>query len=205
LIHDLAAARRQSAGPRSNLASVSDEQLIQHATDGTREAALSELVRRYAPRLRRLLYTLVRQNLVMIEEAEQEVFATVFARLDAFQGRSRFSTFFYSVARNRVIDLLRSRRRILRRIEPSLDPDTRPATSCGPESTLLRTDRVAALRRAMAILPNDDRMTLYLKDGEDEPVDSLANTFGLPAGTVKSRLSRSRRKVARRMKEMGYE
>ena len=48
---------------------------------------------------------------------------------------------------------------------------------------------------ALDLLGEPDRSLLYLRDAEGEPLEALAKAFGLPEGTVKSRLSRARQKM----------
>jgi RNA polymerase sigma-70 factor (ECF subfamily) len=51
------------------------------------------------------------------------------------------------------------------------------------------------LSRALAILDEETRSLLWLKEGEGLEVKELSRIFGLPEGTVKSRLSRGREKM----------
>lgn len=58
-----------------------DEQLVDRfRCDGDREA-LSELIRRYAPRLRRLLYSLLGPDYDAVSDAEQEVYVSLISRV----------------------------------------------------------------------------------------------------------------------------
>ena len=171
---------------------------------GDAEAALTELIRRYAPRVRRLLYTLVGCRDDLVEDAEQEVFVSLVQNLRRFRGDSSFATFFYSLARNRITDLLRSRRRRRDRYPAIGDPDEVESALAGPERLTLDRERVETLQIALGVLTPTDRLMLVLKDGEGIAVEELASVFAMPVGTVKSRLARSRRKVGRQMEEMGY-
>ena len=100
-----------------------DEELATVVASEDPEAALTELIRRYTPRLRRLLYTLVGGRDDLVEDAEQEVFVSLIRNLRRFRADSSFSTFFYSLARNRITDVLRSRNRRRDRYGPIGDPD----------------------------------------------------------------------------------
>ena len=124
----------------------------------------------------------------------------------ALPSGSRFSTFFYALARNRARDLLRSRRRrSLHRSEHPIDAETLPGWAQNPEQTLIDRYRVDALRDSLDVLSRDDRILLVLRDCEEVSVAELSSIFSIPAGTVKSRLSRARARVARQMREKGYE
>ena len=149
--------------------------------------------------------TLIGADEATVLDAEQEVLITLVRRLGQFRGQSQFSTFFYRLARNRILDLIRSRNRYGRRIVPLFEPDNSAGRMKGPEEALMDSERSAMLRRAMQGLRPEDQMLLYLKDGEGEGIGELTALTGLPAGTVKSRLARSRAKIAQALKELGYE
>ncbi len=184
---------------------LTDEELVTAYAQSGDRAAVETLIRRYAPRLRRMVVTLIGADEATVLDAEQEVFIALVRRLGQFRGQSRFSTFFYRLARNRILDLIRSRNRYGRRIVPLFQPDNSAGRMKGPEEALMDSERSAMLRRAMQGLRPEDQMLLYLKDGEGEGIGELTALTGLPAGTVKSRLARSRAKVAQALKELGYE
>ena len=182
-----------------------DEELVAAYTLSENRVAIETLIRRYAPRLRRMVITLIGPDEATVLDAEQEVFIALVRRLGQFRGQSRFSTFFYRLARNRILDLIRSRSRYGRRVVALSEPDRSAGRMKGPEEALVDSERSAMLRRAMQTLRPEDQMILYLKDGEGEGIGELTALTGLPAGTVKSRLARSRTKVAQALKELGYE
>lgn len=183
----------------------SDEDLAQRFARSNDRQAFAELVRRYSPLLRRMLYSLVGSDPDALLDAEQEVFLTLSTGISRFRGDARFSTFFYSLARNRVIDLMRKQRRDLQRVQRGLDADQLVSPDRGPAELGARSADVALLQAALAGIPEGDRMLLYLKDGEDHTIAELSEMTGTPEGTLKSRLSRARKKVAARMEELGYE
>jgi RNA polymerase sigma-70 factor (ECF subfamily) len=61
-----------------------------------------------------------------------------------------------------------------------------------PETLLLHTDDAALIQRAMSTLPGPSRELLMRRELEGQSYRELADTFGLPIGTVMSRLSRAR-------------
>ena len=194
-----------NAPAETGLTLLSDEDLAaQYRHTGDR-GAVEVLIRRYAPRLRRLVIALVGPDEGTVLDAEQEVLITMVRKLPQFRSESRFSTFFYRLARNRVLDLLRSARRYQSRVTSLAEPDRSSGRMKSPEESLLDVERIATVRQAMQRLKPEDRLMLYLKDGEGQGIEELAALTGLAAGTVKSRLSRSRRRVAEALEDLGYE
>ena len=90
-------------------AGLSDVVLSVRARDGDRRA-LEALVERHAPGVRRLAgYLLSDQQ--DAEDAAQEALAKLCTRIDQFRGRSRFSTWLYSLVANTCRDLGERQRR----------------------------------------------------------------------------------------------
>jgi len=183
----------------------SDEELVSLYVRNEDRAALERLVRRYAPRLRRIILSLTQSEPEAVYDAEQEIFATLIRRLGNFSGRSAFSTYFFRLARNKLIDLARSRQRYGRRVMSLVEPDSHSSGFPQPEDLAIKSERVRQLRTALYVLRPEDRMMLYLKDGEGVGIEELGEMTGLKAGTIKSRLARGRVKVAKALEEMGYE
>jgi RNA polymerase sigma-70 factor, ECF subfamily len=199
-------ARRDGVATIAGLETVAtDEELVGRFRDHGDRDALSELIRRYAPRLRRLLYSLLGPDDEAVSDAEQEVYVSLIRRVASFRGASRFSTFFYSLARNRTIDLVRARSRDRTRVTRSEDPHTAPGLFAGPERLLDDQERASLVRTALRRLAPEDQFLLYMKDGEGVRLEELVEITGRPSGTIKSRLARARRKLARNLEEMGYE
>ena len=59
-----------------------------------------------------------------------------------------------------------------------------------------RSERHRAVHAALATLPPEQRAALVLVDMQGMPVEEAAHVLGVAAGTVKSRCSRGRRRLA---------
>ena len=79
--------------------------------------------------------------------------------------------------------------------EPAWD---RPSVQPGPERVVQAAD---ATLRALATLPEDQRMTVVLVDGEGFDNLAAAEVLGVAPGTVASRLSRGRATMRRALAE----
>ena len=74
-------------------------------------------------------------------------------------------------------------------------PDTLAAPDGDPEADLLHREALSLLRRELAFTARDCREILIAHYLEDERLSNIAARLGLPVGTVKARLSRSRQKL----------
>ena len=145
--------------------------------------------------VRRLLAGLLRGMREEIEDAEQEILLAVFRQLGRFRGQSSFRTYLYSLARNKALDFLRRGRRRKRRLE--LLRRQPAAESPDPERELLESERTARLVAAFERLRPEDRQIVLMRDVEGFSMEEMSKVLGLPVGTVKSRLHRSRERLAR--------
>lgn len=119
-------------------------------------------------------------------DAVHDAFAKVLSRPDSYdRKRGPLKPWFLRIVRNQCIDLQR-RRRI---VEPA-DRLVSPARA--PEQALEIWQRDESLRRALAGMPADQRQILVLRDYLDLSYAEIADVLDIAAGTVMSRLHRSR-------------
>jgi RNA polymerase sigma-70 factor (ECF subfamily) len=161
-----------------------DVELIALAQQGDHDA-FATLLRRYDDDMRGLAYRLVVDRHRM-DDALQEAYVKAYRALSSFREGAEFSSWLYRITYNACIDELRRAKR-----HPLAPEDTaEPASSApGPDRTVTASDTV---RRALAALPPDQRLTLVLVDGEGFDNRAAAQILGIAPGTVASRLSRAR-------------
>ena len=156
---------------------------------------LDQLITRYQHRLMRYLLYLC-GNREMAEDLFQEVWMRVLVRGAQLNGRARFDTWLFTIARNLVID--QRRKKTMSSLDELFDggEDDRPMSFevAGDEPTPF--DRFANLedreRIAAALLKLDTlyREVLVLRFHEDLSLEEIAKVTRSPLSTVKSRLYR---------------
>ena len=178
----------------------SDADLVQRCLDGD-AAAWDTLVRVYWKRVFTIAYKFVAQ----FDEAEdltQEIFVKLFRALPTFDRRASFETWLTRVSRNLCIDRYRRRRREEERFTDEVDPDTIQLDELvsRPDTTLEKRDQIAMVRRALARLAPTYREAVALRDVHELSYEEIARRLQLPEGTVKSRIARGRRELARHLR-----
>jgi RNA polymerase sigma-70 factor (ECF subfamily) len=187
----------------------SDEDLAMRARDGDRRAT-EDLLRRHQDRIARICRRLCRDR-HDAEDATQDALLAIATGLARFDGRSAFATWAYRIAVNRSLDELRRRRRRPEPVAPDhrapdhRDPDHRrgPGAAEPPDPADLA---VAARERdrvlgAMALLPDEFREAVVLRDVLDLDYAEIARLLGVAPGTVRSRIARGRGRLADALRE----
>jgi RNA polymerase sigma factor (sigma-70 family) len=161
-------------------------------------AAFATLFGHFGPRLKAYLLRLGADS-GTAEELVQEVMLMVWRRADSFDpALAGAGTWIFTIARNKRIDTLRRERR------PEYDPDD-PALA--PEPDVAADHRIEAsqqserLRRAIALLPDEQADLLRQAYFEDKPHSTIAAERGLALGTVKSRLRLALGRLRKELKE----
>jgi RNA polymerase sigma-70 factor (ECF subfamily) len=157
---------------------------------------LDELIVRYQHRLLRYLLYLT-SNREQAEDLFQEVWMRVLVRGGQFNGKARFDTWLFTVARNLVIDLRRKRTMssLDEMFEASGDED-RPmgieiaADAPSPFDQYASGENRELLAAALLEMEPLYREVLVLRFHEDLSLEEIANVTRAPLSTVKSRLYR---------------
>lgn len=181
-----------------------EDRLVERAVQGDRDA-FERLVRTWWARMGSYCAAATGFDPVLADETAQDALFRLYTALPRFRGESSFGTFVYRICRNAALDLMRRRRRESQRMiqfpvaseEEGEGPVRELADLAipGPEEAFLRRESADELTRVLQELDPDDRALLYLRDSEGMSVTQLSGIFGIPEGTVKSRLSRLRAKV----------
>ena len=140
-------------------------------------------------------------------DAAQDAFVKAYTSLASFRGESRFSVWLYRLTNNVCIDALRRRRETLPLDagdgEEGDSPLPLPDERWSPETLAERAEDIRSVRSAMAALSPDCREILTLREIGGLSYEELADVLHLEIGTVRSRLSRARKKLAAELMRSG--
>ncbi|MEM8869732.1 MAG: sigma-70 family RNA polymerase sigma factor [Pseudomonadota bacterium] len=167
-----------------DLSNQNDIQLLERIAAKDR-LAFAELFGRYAVRVKAFVLRAGTTG-EDADEIAQEVLVTVWRKAHQFDpAKAAASTWIFAIARNRRIDLIR------RRTRPEPDPDD-PLFQPDPEPTgmeaLSAQQMATRVREGIAELPEDQRAVLKAAFYDGLSHAEIAAHFGLPLGTVKSRI-----------------
>ena len=161
------------------------------------ERAFREIVERYASKICRVSYGILR-NREDADDIAQEVFAKVYFAIHGFGGRSSLYAWIYRIALNECYGLLRKKRHKLAystdlpddTLTPRMEAvaDERPT----PDRSAMQRDFINKL---LARIPEDDRWLLISKEVEGFSLAELSEMTGLNESTIKVRLFRVRQRL----------
>jgi RNA polymerase sigma-70 factor (ECF subfamily) len=165
-----------------------DYQAIQRVLNGETEA-FRILVKRYE----RPLFCMLR-NLYggagECEDMAQETFLAAFMNLAAYDPRrGAFSTWLFTIGRNKCLNALRKKR------PQALEPVPEPSEPQTQESDCNRNEIFRRLDRALDALPVEQRTAFVLSEIQGLSYEEIVSIEGVKLGTVKSRISRAREKL----------
>lgn len=180
-----------------------DATLVARATGGDRDA-LETLLRRHHDRIHLLCRRLCRDP-GDADDATQDALVAIVRGLGRFDGRAAFTTWSHRVAANACMDELRRRRR---RPEPHDAPTggelARDGHSPGPSGDrapdpaemTVAAETSRTVQQALDALPDEFRAPVVLRDVAGLDYAEIAELLGLAPGTVRSRISRGRSRLA---------
>lgn len=179
---------------------VDDAELIRLVRLGHSDA-YGELVRRYQDRVFNACWR-VCGNVEDARDVTQDAFLKAYENLDSFRQESGFYTWLFRVAMNLSLSLRRSaRNRRSRTYDAATDLGTTQAG--GLAERLRRANREgdepcsdtavqSSVVKALLALDDEDRAVVVLRDIEGFDYRRIAEVLGMPLGTVRSKLHRSR-------------
>ena len=163
--------------------------------------AFEELVRTYQHRVFGVAVRMLGSS-AEAEEVAQETFLRAHRALADFRGDAKLSTWLYAIASRLCLNRLASGEGRMSRARAE-GLDRLPAAGGEPGADLERSEREAALHRAIAELPEDRRIVVVLRDIEGLTYDEIAAALSLELNTVRSRLHRARALLAQRLRGRG--
>ena len=131
------------------------------------------------------------------DDATQDAFVSAFEHIASLRGTA-FRAWLMRITRNKCYDILR---RGARRRELSTDDDdsqfaeTVPSGEASPADHAISNEMRNAIQRCIGRLGEDQRAVVVLVDVMHYSYEEVAASVGTNIGTVKSRLSRGRRRV----------
>ena len=173
---------------------LTDGQLIERVADGDRPA-FEELYRRYG---RAVLGLALRRlgDRGRAEDAAQDAFVAIWRSARTYDsGRGTGAPWLYAVARNAITDGLR------RSPEPAAELADRPGGGPDPADRAEASWTAWRVHRALEVLPPHERPVIELAYWRGLSQSEIAESLGIPLGTVKTRTRSALARLADALEE----
>jgi len=170
-----------------------DQELITRTRSGDREA-FDALVLKYQKQLYAMLYRMV-SNHEDAADLLQKTFIKAFTGLNNFEQRSSFKTWLYQIAINLAKNVYRDRKEQVSIDDVVLRKDPRTL------ETLIRKENRELLGKALADLPEKQRITLLLRVQGDRKFNEIAEIMKCSTVTAKTNYHHAVQKLKKKMGE----
>ena len=188
--------------------STAEDQFLERLRCGE-TAAFEQVVAEHSGDVYALLYRMT-SDAEEARDLTQETFLRAFQSIGRFRGDANLKTWIYRIAINQARNRWRWWRRRRRDVTVSLDAtddrNEQPLSTnlandeaIDPEQETLAREREAHLRAALLELKRPFREAVVLRDVEGFSYEEIAETLQISIGTVKSRLSRGRLELRRKL------
>jgi RNA polymerase sigma factor (sigma-70 family) len=156
---------------------------------------LERIMNEYGSEIKRLVYSYIKHP-SDADDVTQEVFVTVYRKLNTFQGKSTLRSWVYAIAINKCKDYLRSWKvrnsKLKGKLEQFVKSADRPNT---PEQHIIGKIEEKQLLNQVLSLPIKYREVIILFYFEEFSVNEIADSLSINQNTVRTRLNRGRGKL----------
>lgn len=130
------------------------------------------------------------------EDIAQQVFIRIWKSASRYEPQAKFTTWLFTITRNLVFNEVRRRQR-----KPTVSVQEREETThrviedshgSSPDDDLLHAELEAAVDKAIAALPEKQRLAVILRRYEDMPYEEIGTVLAMSVPAVKSLLFRAR-------------
>ena len=176
-----------------------DEDIVRRCRDGDVEA-FGILVERHQKKVFNIAFRMTGDDSEACD-ISQDAFLAAYRAIGTFRGEARFSTWLYgitlNVARTRLKQAIRRRQTILPLDDPPEDGGGQsarvpPSGEASAIEKLESREIQARVQHCIGTLDEDHMGVLVLRDIQGLSYEEMREAFGVPEGTIKSRLFRAR-------------
>ena len=172
------------------------------------QAAFEALMRKYYRRVLNFIYRFC-ANEESAEDLTQEVFIKVYRQADKYTAQSKFQTWLFTIAKNLALNELRRPHYRQKKIsidegqddQPELKMDLPAPKRSRPDYEILQQEKARAVQKAIAALPENQRIAVLLRRYEDFSYEEIAQALNCSVEAVKSILNRAKNNLKDLLKD----
>ena len=142
----------------------------------------------------------------------QDVYMVAYSKLETFEGRSKISTWLYSLALNLGLKKIKKQKRLKVDFSDNEELLEKQAAESGPEGTgkdpfdgVSRAEINNQVQAELETLPEEYRLPLILLYYEKLSYSEISGQLGIKEGTLKSYIHRGKRILSEKLKLLGLD
>lgn len=171
---------------------LTDEEVIKMIVDSGSPVMVDVLYQRYAHKVYRKCMSFVKDNSIA-EDLTHDIFIKMYLNLASFKGKSKFSTWLYSITYNFCIDYIRKNQKSKM---VSIEDKIRVVSDMEIETTDdLQHIELKRLEKLLDEMKPEERMILLMKYKDGLSIKEIQKIFSISESAVKMRIKRAKEKV----------
>jgi RNA polymerase sigma-70 factor (ECF subfamily) len=190
----------------ANFAEMDDATIMLELRAGNM-AGFDYLIQKYRKPIIHFMYRMV-HNQAIAEELAQEVFLRVYRSRETYRAEARFSTWLYRIATNLGVNHARDTKQersasTIHLDEVDSETGTTPDvadTAIGAETSMLRKERMNAIRQHVLALPERQRVSVLMHKYEGMDYKQIGEVLKLSESATKSLLFRAYQTLREKLK-----
>lgn len=140
------------------------------------------------------------KNEELAQDAMQDIFIKIYMNLAKFSGKSKFSTWVYSITYNYCIDFLRRKKKEKNIFSDEIENVGEPIEEV-PDKELLEM-QVSRLKRVLNDIPVGDKAVLLMKYQDEMSIREIAGMLDKSESAIKMKIKRAKHKALKQYKEL---
>ncbi len=182
------------------LKNIPDEEIISLYLNTRESSYFSILYKRYGGKVFSKCISLLKDE-ELANDATQDVFMKIYLNLAKFSGKSKFSTWVYSITYNYCIDFIRRRKKDRNLFADDEVENVGEVIDDVPEKELLEME-VSRLKVVLEKIPLGDKTVLLMKYQDDMSIKEIAEILDKSESAIKMKIKRAKHKAQKTYKDI---
>ncbi len=178
---------------------LADEELIELYLSKHNSAYFDMLYNRYSTKVFSKCISLLK-NEELAQDALQDIFIKIYLNIAKFSGKSKFSTWVYSITYNYCIDFLRKKKKEKNIFSEDIENTAEPIEEV-PDKELLEM-QVSRLKRVLEEIPIGDKAVLLMKYQDEMSIREISHILSKSESAIKMKIKRAKHKAQKQYKEL---